>query len=174
MHGLQTWVALPGAEEESAPRFEHHAGASLPLVHLPGAELRVVAGTGYGAKAPTGVLSPTLYVHARIDAGAALPIDREHAERAVYVVDGSVECAGERFDEGTMFVLQPGADASARAITAANLMLLGGAPLDGPRHIFWNFVASSKERIERAKDDWRAGRFPKVPGDEVDFVPLPE
>jgi redox-sensitive bicupin YhaK (pirin superfamily) len=92
----------------------------------------------------------------------------------VYVVDGTVECAGERFDAGTMFVLRPSADVAARAITPVNAMVLGGAPLDGPRHIFWNFVASSKERIERAKDDWRAGRFPKVPGDDREFVPLPD
>jgi redox-sensitive bicupin YhaK (pirin superfamily) len=174
VHGVQTWVALPAADEEIAPRFEHHPRATLPVVQRPGAELRVIAGTAYGAKAPTGVLSPTLYAHARLDAGATLPIDGEHEERAIYVVDGAVTCAGERFTEGTMVVLRPGAEVDVAAEGASNLMLLGGAPLDGPRHIFWNFVSSSKERIERAKADWRDARFPIVPGDEDERIPLPE
>lgn len=174
MHGIQTWVALPQADEEMEPRFEHHPRATIPVVHRPGAELHVIAGTAYGAKAPTGVLAPTLYVHARLDAGATLPVDEEHEERAVYVVDGSITCGSETFGEGAMLVLHPGAHVSLQALERANVMLIGGAPLDGPRHITWNFVSSSKERIERAKADWREGRFPKIPGDDVEFIPLPE
>lgn len=175
MHGLQTWVALPTSDEEIAPRFEHHPRATLPVVSRPGAELRVIAGTAYGARAPTGVLSPTLYVHARLDAGASLAVDDEHEERAVYAIDAPIECAGERLEPGTMAILRPGARVEIRATTgAANVMLVGGAPLDGPRHIFWNFVSSSKDRIEQAKGEWRERRFPAVPGDDVEFIPLPE
>jgi hypothetical protein len=174
MHGIQTWVALPQADEEMEPRFEHHPEATVPIVDRPGARLRVIAGTAYGAKAPTGVLMPTLYVHARLDAGATLPVDDEHEERAVYVVDGEIECEGKRFGEGAMLVLHPRAQVSVGAVGETNVMLVGGAPIDGARHIFWNFVASSKERLERAKADWREGRFPKIPGDDVEFIPLPE
>ncbi|MDC3962208.1 pirin family protein [Polyangium jinanense] len=174
MHGIQTWVALPQKDEEIEPRFEHHPRSTIPIVNLPGAELHVIAGTAYGAKAPTGVLSPTLYVHARLEAGATLPVTDEHEERAVYVVDGSIECSGKTFTEGAMIVLRPGAEVSIRAIETTNVMLVGGAKIDGERHIFWNFVSSSKERLERAKADWREQRFPKIPGDDVEFIPLPE
>ncbi|HEY4012899.1 MAG TPA: pirin family protein [Polyangiaceae bacterium] len=173
MHGLQTWVALPLEHEETEPRFEHHAAAAVPAWTGPGAECRVIAGTAYGLRAPTGVLSPTLYVHARLAPGATLSVDEEHAERAVYVVRGSVECDGRSFCEGTLVVLRPG-PARVRAAAAADVMLIGGAHLEGTRHIWWNFVASSAERIERAKADWREGRFPKVPGDDEEFIPLPE
>jgi len=174
MHGIQTWIALPLVDEEMEPRFEHHPKNTIPVVTRPGAEIHVIAGTAYGAKAPTGVLSPTLYAHVRLEAGASLPVDDEHEERAVYVIDGAIECNGKTFEEGTMAVLQPGAAAALRAIRAANVMLVGGAKLDGERHIFWNFISSSKERIEQAKADWREGRFPKIPGDDVEFIPLPE
>jgi len=174
MHGIQTWVALPQGDEEIEPRFEHHPRSTIPVVSRPGAELHVIAGTAYGAKAPTGVLSPTLYVHAELDAGATLPIDDEHEERAVYVIDGAIECHGKRFGEGAMLVLHPGAHVAVQAAEKTNLMLVGGAPLDGPRHIVWNFVSSSKERIEQAKADWREGRFSKIPGDDTEFIPLPE
>jgi redox-sensitive bicupin YhaK (pirin superfamily) len=174
VHGIQTWVALRRDVEETEPRFEHHGGASLPVVKRPGVELRLIAGTAYGRRAPTGVLSPTLYVHARLYAGASLDVDDEHEERAAYVVRGEVTAGGERFGEGTMLVLRPGSLASLRAEADADMMLIGGAPLDGERHIWWNFVSSSKERIEAAKTEWREGRFAKVPGDEVEFIPLPE
>lgn len=174
MHGIQTWVALPQRDEEIEPRFEHHPRNTVPIVNRPGAELHVIAGTAYGAKAPTGVLGPTLYVHAELDAGATLPVDEEHEERAVYVVDGAIDCDGKRFGEGAMVVLHPRAHVIVKAIGKTNLMLIGGAPIDVARHIFWNFVASSNERLERAKADWREGRFPKIPGDDVEFIPLPE
>jgi redox-sensitive bicupin YhaK (pirin superfamily) len=174
VNGIQTWVALPKEAEEIEPRFEHHPRRALPGMKRAGAELLVIAGSAYGMRAPTGVLSPTLYVHAHLDAGAVLDVDDEHEERAVYVVGGAVECDGRGFGAGTMIVLVPGVHVAIRATAETDVMLIGGAPLDGPRHLYWNFVASSKERIERAKADWRAGRFPKVPGDEIEFIPLPD
>jgi len=174
LHGIQTWVALPKSHEETEARFEHHPRPTIPVVQRDGAELHVIAGTAYGERAPTGVLSPTLYVHARLTAGATLTIDDEHEERAVYVADGAIECDGRRFEAGAMLVLRAGAATQVSAVSAADLMLIGGAPLDGPRHIWWNFVSSSQERIEQAKADWKDGRFGKVPGDEEEFIPLPE
>jgi len=174
LHGIQSWVALPTRDEEIAPRFDHHPARTIPTLQRPGAELHVIAGTAYGVAAPTHVLSPTLYVHARVEAGAELAIDDEHEERAVYAVDGEFQANGSDFTSGTMLVLHPRAHAVVRARSAGHLMIIGGAPLDGPRHVFWNFVSSSKDRIEQAKAEWREGRFPTVPGDEHEFIPLPE
>jgi len=134
----------------------------------------VIAGTAYGARSPVGVLSPTLYVEARLEAGAGLVVDEGHPQRAVHVAEGAVRIGERRIGTGVMAVLQPGAEVTIEAEEASRLMLVGGAPLDGDRHIWWNFVSSSKDRIERAKDDWRHGRFGKVPGDEREFIPLPE
>jgi hypothetical protein len=172
LHGVQSWVALPTHEEERAPSFEHHPAATLPAFRDGRAELRLIAGSAYGFTAPTPVLSPTLYVHARLAAGATLRVDATHAERAAYIAQGSIEIGGERFGVGTLLVFEPAVEAELRASEAAHVMLLGGAPL-GERFIEWNFVSSSLERIERAKDDWRKQRFPKVPGDEIEFIPLP-
>ena len=174
VHGIQSWVALPTRDEEADPRFEHHPAATIPRLTRGGAELHVIAGSAYGAKAPTGILSPTLYVHARLAAGATLPIDEEHEARAVYVVSGAITHEGTPYPEGALLVLRPGAHVAVQATAASDLMLIGGAPLDGTRHIFWNFVSSSDERLERAKADWRAGRFGKVHDDELEFIPLPE
>jgi hypothetical protein len=173
LHGLQTWVALPKGEEEGDPRFDHHPERSLPVVRAPGAELRVLAGTAYGVAAPTRVLSPTLYVHARLESGASLVVDGEHEERAVFPVRGDFECEGRPLVPGTMSILRPGAGVMLHARSGGDLMLVGGARLDGPRHIFWNFVSSDEARIERAKADWREGRFPVVPGDSLERIPLP-
>jgi len=174
LHGIQSWVALPKAHEEDAPVFVHHPARTLPKVARDGAELTVIAGTAYGARSPVGVLSPTLYVEARLEAGAGLVVDEGHPQRAVHVAEGAVRIGERRIGTGVMAVLQPGAEVTIEAEEASRLMLVGGAPLDGDRHIWWNFVSSSKERIERAKDDWRHGRFGKVPGDEREFIPLPE
>ena len=176
MHGIQSWVAFPTADEEMEPSFAHHKGATLPLVKLPGASLRVLAGHAYGQRSPVAVRSPTLYVHADLEGEADLALPDDHEERAVYVVDGEVTVAGEAQSatEGTMVIFRPGARVVVHANRPSRLMVLGGAPLDGPRHIFWNFVSSSKDRIERAKDEWKRGSFPKVPGDDVEFIPLPE
>ncbi|HET6146563.1 MAG TPA: pirin family protein [Polyangia bacterium] len=173
VHGLQCWVALPSDAEEVSARFEHHPGASLPVAHRRGATLRVIAGSAYGLTAPTGVLSPTLYVDVELAAGAEVPVDGEHEERALYVVEGSVACGGQRVDPGVLTVLRPGASASLAADAPARAVLIGGAPLAGPRYIEWNFVSSSRERLEQAKSDWRERRFPTVPGDENERIPLP-
>lgn len=172
--GLQTWVALPRDCEDMPAAFEHHPQRTLPVVERPGASLRVIAGSAYGRTAPTSVLAPTLYVHARLAAGAELAIDDQHTERAAYVIDGDVTCDGRRFGAATLVVFRAGAPATICATTPANVMLVGGAPLDGPRHIWWNFVSSSRDAIERAKSAWREGRFAKVAGDDVEFVPLPD
>ena len=174
LHGIQSWVALPTAHEEDAPAFAHHPGRTLPKLTRDGAQLTVIAGTAYGAESPVGVLSPTLYVEARLAAGARLTVDGGHPQRAVHVAEGAVKIGERRIGPGVMAVLRPGAEVTVEAEEPARVMLLGGAPLDGDRHIWWNFVSSSKERIERAKDDWRQGRFGKVPGDETEFIPLPE
>jgi redox-sensitive bicupin YhaK (pirin superfamily) len=169
VHGLQLWVALPRAHEEDEPSFHHHPEDSLPRLDRPLARLTVVAGTAYGATSPVTVRSPLFYVEARLEAGARLPLPDDHAERAIYVVAGNVSGYGA----GTMVVFRSGA-AEIVAHEAAHVMLLGGAALDGERHIWWNFVSSSKERIERAKRDWREGRFATVPGDDQEFIPLPD
>jgi redox-sensitive bicupin YhaK (pirin superfamily) len=174
MHGLQCWVALPRAHEEDPPGFDHHPAASIPAVTLPGAQLEVLAGTAYGARSPVGVLSPTLYVCGRLQPGARLPVDVEHEERAFYVAEGDVTCDGRRFGPGNMVVLRPGVPAVVEAAGPSRILLVGGGRLDGERHVWWNFVASSRDRIERAKADWKGGRYPKVPGDEVEFIPLPD
>jgi redox-sensitive bicupin YhaK (pirin superfamily) len=173
LHGIQAWVALPQSHEEDAPAFYHHASASLPQQSRAGVELRLIAGTGFGLRSPVAVASPTLYADLQLAAAAEQTFPAEHAERAFYVAIGELECAGQLFREGDLVVLKPGASVSLRARTAARVMLLGGAPLDGERHVFWNFVSSSNERIERAKADWRERRFPLVPGDEIEFTPLP-
>ena len=174
VHGLQSWVALPLSNEETEPSFHHHAGSSLPVKTEPGLRLRVIAGTAYGLESPVHVFSASLYVHVTLDAEAELPVDDRHAERAAYVVEGNVDLSGTPGTAGQLLVLRTGASATLRAKTAATVMLIGGAPLDGQRHVWWNFVSSSRERIERAKTEWRERRFPPVPGDDVDFVPLPE
>ena len=174
VHGLQSWVALPLEHEEAQPAFHHHASTSLPEKQEGGVRLRVIAGTAYGLESPVRVFAPTLYVHVLLDAGAEIVVDDGHAERATYVVEGEVEVGGAPRSAGELLVLRQGARATVRAKTAASVMLIGGAPLDGPRHVWWNFVSSSRERIERAKSEWREGRFAMVPGDEVEFVPLPE
>ncbi len=174
LHGLQLWVALPRAHEEVAPSFEHHAADALPALEHEGARLRVIAGSAYGATSPVQVLSPLFYVEAQLEQDAALSLPEEHAGRAAYIVDGSVCCDGEAHGPGVMLVFHEDAPARIRAQEPSLVMLLGGAPLDGERHIWWNFVSSSPERIERARRDWREGRFPKVPGDELEFIPLPD
>jgi redox-sensitive bicupin YhaK (pirin superfamily) len=171
---LQLWVALPLAHEEVEPSFDHHPAATLPGLEVAGARVRVLAGSAYGATSPVETLSPLFYVDVALPAGAELPVPAEHAERAVYVVDGALECAAERAGPGRMLVFTPGVEVVLRATTASRLVLLGGAALDGPRHIWWNFVSSSQERIEQAKRDWKDGRFARIPGDDDERIPLPE
>jgi redox-sensitive bicupin YhaK (pirin superfamily) len=173
MHGIQSWVALPTELEETEPAFEHVAGKWLPEVGQPGVRMRVIAGTAFGATSPVKVLSPLFYVEARLDEGAELAFPDGHAERAAYVVEGVIECDGRQVESATMAIVEGGAPATVRALQESRVMLLGGAPV-GPRHIWWNFVSSSQERIEQAKRQWKDGGFPKVPGDAVEFMPLPE
>jgi redox-sensitive bicupin YhaK (pirin superfamily) len=173
-HGIQSWVALPQAHEEDAPRFEHHGRAGIPRIERAGVVLDVIAGGGFGARSPVNVLSPTFYVHAQLERGATLVIDPEHEERGMYVVEGAVQCAGQRVARETLALLAPQRSVVVSALEPARLMLIGGAKLEGERHVWWNFVSSSPERIERAKRDWQAGSFSKVPGDEEEFIPLPE
>jgi redox-sensitive bicupin YhaK (pirin superfamily) len=173
LHGMQTWVALPRAAEETAPAFHHHPAATLPELHRDGVKLRVVAGESFGMRSPVAVFSPTLYVAVDMDAGARLELDDQHAERAVYLVDGALAVDGEPVAARSLAVLATGAVVEIEAKAASRLMLLGGAAIDGERHIWWNFVSSSAARIEQAKRDWAEGRFAPVPG-ETDSIPLPE
>jgi redox-sensitive bicupin YhaK (pirin superfamily) len=174
LHGLQCWVALPLEHEEARPSFQHHDRAVLPAVQLPGAQLDVLVGSAYGAHSPVRVLSPTLYVHARLAAGARLPVDGDYQDRAIYVVEGSVTCDERSFESGTMVVLRSGVRTTIGCSGPARVMIVGGDRLTGERHVWWNYVASSLARIEQAKEDWKNGRFPRVPGDEMEFIPLPE
>jgi redox-sensitive bicupin YhaK (pirin superfamily) len=172
LHGIQTWVALPRSHEETAPSFEHHASASLPEIHMPGAVLRLIAGRAFGQQAPAAVFSPMFYLDAALKSGAAVSLPDEYAERAVYVAEGPVEVAGQRCEVGRMALLDAGGSITVRALAKARVLLLGGDRLDGARHIWWNFVSSSPERIEQAKRDWRDRRFDAVPGDD-ERIPLP-
>ncbi|MFA6268098.1 MAG: pirin family protein [Pseudolabrys sp.] len=174
IHGLQMWVGLPAAQEEIAPGFAHHGTGEFPVVTDNGKTVRVVVGSLYGTASPVPVLHETIFGDVVLQAGASLPIDADHEERAIYVVDGTVEIAGDKFEGGRLLVFKPGDRITVTAATTAHFVLLGGAPMDGPRHIWWNFVSSRKERIEQAKADWKAGHFDKVPGDEIEFIPLPE
>lgn len=174
MHGMQLWVALPKANEEDAPSFQHHPADTIPDAERPGAQLRVIAGSAYGATSPVQVSSTLFYVEAILERGAELELPSEYAGRCAYVVSGTIACDGKPRSEGAMVVFRTGARACITALEPARVMLLGGAPLDGERYMFWNFVSSSKERLERAKAEWKAREFPLVPGDESEFIPLPE
>jgi redox-sensitive bicupin YhaK (pirin superfamily) len=174
LHGLQLWVALPKEHEEVEPSFRHHPADSIPALDTDGARLRVVAGTAYGVTSPVEVLSPLFYVEARIEAGGELALPDEHAERALYVVGGAVSADRKTYGEGTMVAFREHTPASITALAPAHVMLVGGARLEGERYVWWNFVSSSRERIEQAKDDWRSRRFAPVPGDETEFIPLPD
>jgi redox-sensitive bicupin YhaK (pirin superfamily) len=174
IHGLQCWVALPAIEEERAPSFSHHDSVALPCLNENGKTVRVVAGDIYGERSPVETLSETLFADVRLTAGTALPFDAAVEERAAYLVAGEVEIAGDSFTSGRLLVFRPGDAITISARGDAHLVLLGGASMDGPRHIWWNFVSSRKERIEQAKADWKLARFDTVPGDDKEFIPLPE
>ena len=177
LFGIQAWVALPSRNEETDPSFANHAAGDLPVIEAGGTRVRLICGALYGASSPVHTLSEMFYADVMLNSGASVPIPAEHDERAVFVVEGSVEVSndGGTFDAGQLLVLRPGAEITLRApeSSATRMMLLGGAPLDGKRHIWWNFVSSSPERIEQAKDDWKSGRFAPVP-EETEFIPLPE
>jgi len=170
--GIQAWLALPQEWEETDPAFSHHPATTLPLFEEGGARMRLIAGEAFGAKAPVPVHSPLFYLHCELSAGARAELGPEHPERAAYVASGAIELDGQRFSQGQMLVFRPGAPVSLRAAGAATVMLLGGEPL-GERFIEWNFVSSSKQRIEQAKADWRAGRMKLPDLDRDEFIPLP-
>jgi hypothetical protein len=171
--GIQSWVALPKAFEETAPAFEHVAMDRLPLIEDRGVVVRVVAGSVYGARSPVKTHSDLFYADVRMTAGSVLPLPADHEERGIYIAEGEIAIADQSFAAGRLLVFRPGDAISVKALSDARIMLLGGEPMDGPRHIWWNFVSSSKDKIEAAKDDWKRGRFAIVPGDDKDFIPLP-
>ncbi|PRP99637.1 pirin family protein [Enhygromyxa salina] len=173
LHGIQLWVALPAQFEEVEPEFHHHGADTLPEVERGGARLRVLAGSAFGVTSPVHVFSPLFYVEAIMPAGSEVELPTGHPDRAAYIAEGSVSCGAEPAEAGRMLIYAAGTSPRLTAITDARVMLLGGAPLEGQRHIWWNFVSSNRERIEQAKQDWAEGRFPKVPGDEDEFIPLP-
>jgi redox-sensitive bicupin YhaK (pirin superfamily) len=173
MHGIQTWLGLPQAYEETTPGFAHFAIAELPTHEANGASVRVVAGHAFGLKSPVSVFSDTLYADVMLSPGASLRLTDEHPERGVLVIDGGIDAAGKRLEAGAMAVFDANEAVTLAAPKGAHVMLFGGAPLDGPRHLNWNFVSSSSARIEQAREDWKAQRFGRIPG-ETEFIPLPE
>ncbi len=178
MFGLQTWLALPGSEEDAPARFEHASADSLPVIEEGGVRLRLILGHAYGARSPVKVPTELFHIDAELAPGAMLPLPDEHEDRGVHVLSGSVEVAGQNFEASRMMVFRPGDRLSLRAGPAgARIILLGGATMPGPRHIWWNFVASSKERIEAAKEAWQAGDFThgrfRLPPGETEHIPLP-
>ncbi len=179
LFGIQTWVALPEAFEDAPAAFEHAPKETLPFLEGEGKEVRLILGHAWGEKAPVQTYSEMFYADAVLAGGAMIPLPDDHEDRGVYVVEGEITVAGDRFTAGQMMVFRPGDRISLKAgPSGARLMLLGGATLGGPRHIWWNFVASSRDRIDAAKEAWRAGdwahgRFRLPPGDEEEFIPLP-
>ncbi len=174
LHVAQLWVALPKAHEEIEPEFHHHPTESLPAFELNGVRVRLLAGSAYGKVSPVRVFSPLFYLEAELPAGSTLALPEEHEERGVYVLSGELATGEDRLAPRSLYLFKPGGAPSVHANRDARVLLLGGAAPDGPRYIEWNFVSSSRERIEQAKAEWRAGAFPKVPGDELEFIPLPE
>ena len=174
LSGIQTWLALPTAKEEAEPAFEHVGRDALPVVGGANARARVVMGRLWGETSPVTCHSHTVYADIDLGAGGAMPVDPEADERGLYVAEGEASLDGLPLDAGTLYVLRPGTSASLRSERGAHVMLCGGAPLDGPRHVWWNFVSSSRDRIRAARDDWKAGRFPLPPGDDAEWIPLPE
>jgi redox-sensitive bicupin YhaK (pirin superfamily) len=173
LSGIQAWVGLPQHEEESPPRFAHHDADSLPQLEHDGLQMRLIAGTLAGLRSPVETLSSMFYADARLQPGATLTLDHEHAERALYVCQGALEIERQSFGTDRLLVLRSGRRVQALSRDGARLLLLGGAPLDGARQVWWNFVSSSPERIQRAAEQWRQGGFARVPDDD-EFIPLPD
>jgi redox-sensitive bicupin YhaK (pirin superfamily) len=173
LSGIQAWAALPKSHEETAPAFAHVAEAELPRITGEGKRVRLIMGSLYGETSPAVFPHACFYAEAVLAPGAVLPLDPDYDERALYIVSGEVDIAGETFGPGRLLVFRPGDRISILATSQCRLMILGGEPMDGPRHIWWNFVSSSKDRIDQAKNEWRTGRFDIVPGDAEEFIPLP-
>jgi redox-sensitive bicupin YhaK (pirin superfamily) len=173
LHGIQTWVALPKAHEETEPAFFNFAANQLPTVEGIGARVTMIAGEGWGARSPVAVFSETLYADIYLSAGTRIELPNVD-ERAIYVLDGGVRVRDRDFDANVFVVFTKGTEIVIEAIGDSHLIVVGGETMDGPRHIWWNLVSSSQDRIEEAKADWKAGRFPLIPGDDQEFIPLPE
>ncbi len=174
LHGLQFWVAMPRTKEEIEPSFAHLDGQELPTIEGEEKKIRVVAGALFGVRSTLATFTETLFADVTLAAGASLPLDAEHEERAVYVSSGEIDVAGDRFGTGRLLVFRPGDKITLKAVAPTRIALVGGSALDGPRYVWWNFVSSRMERIEQARNEWKLGRFGKVPGDEIEFIPLPE
>jgi redox-sensitive bicupin YhaK (pirin superfamily) len=174
LSGIQTWLALPTRKEEIEPAFEHVARDALPVVDGGGASARVVMGSLWGATSPVTCHSETIYADIALQAGGSMPIDAGADERAVYLAEGDANLDQIELEPHILYLLRPGIAATLRTRGGGHVMLAGGAPLDGPRHVWWNFVSSSRDRIRQARDDWQAMRFPIVPGDAEERIPLPE
>jgi redox-sensitive bicupin YhaK (pirin superfamily) len=175
MFGIQSWIALPQDHEEMAPSFQHFDAAVLPTIEDGGLRARVIAGSAFGQKSPVGMVSEWLYAEVLLDAaGMTAPLDADHEERAIYVTEGEIDIAGDTFEAPRLLVFRPGDRITVKATRPSRLMFLGGAALEGPRYLWWNFVSSRKERIEQAKEEWKSGRFALIPGDDKEFIPLPE
>ncbi|MEA3035177.1 MAG: hypothetical protein QOH04_936 [Sphingomonadales bacterium] len=173
LSGIQTWLALPTAKEEIEPAFEHVPEGRLPCVDATAAKARVVMGTLWGCTSPVTCHSETIYADIQLGAGGSMPVDPAADERALYVAEGEASLDGLPLERSVLYVLRPGTSATLRSAGGAHVMLCGGAPLDGPRHVWWNFVSSRRERIQQAKEDWRDGRFDLPPDDDNEFIPLP-
>ena len=174
LYGMQTWLALPDGQEEIEPAFEHVGQSALPLVEGEGVSARVLMGTLWGKTAGVTEHSQTIYADILLDSGASVPIDAGADERAVLVTEGVASLDGQKLDLYTLYILAPGEPMTLRGETPSRVMLLGGEAFATKRHVWWNFVSSSRDRINQAKDDWKARRFPIVPGDEEEFIPIPE
>ena len=174
LYGMQTWLALPDNQEEIDPAFEHVDGSALPLVESNGVSARVLMGTLWGKTAGVTEHSPTIYADIMLGAGSSVPIDADADERAVLVTEGVAELDGQKLDLYTLYILAPGEAMTLKSQTPSRVMLLGGEAFATPRHVWWNFVSSSRDRINQAKEDWQERRFPIVPGDEKEYIPIPE
>jgi len=174
LSGIQTWLAMPEAAEEMDPAFEHVTKAQLPLIGAHGARTRIIMGSLWGETAPTTTYAGTIYADIRLDPGASIPIDDSAEERAIYLAMGEATLEGVPLEPQVLYVLRPGIAATLRSATGGRAMLCGGDAFATPRHVWWNFVSSSRDRIEQAKRDWRAGNFPLVPGDDVESIPIPD
>ena len=172
--GMQTWLALPDGREEIDPAFDHVPGAQLPLIEDGGASARVLMGTLWGATAGTPCHSPTIYADIDLKPGGSIPIDSDADERAIMTIGGEAELDGLRLEPYSLYVLAPGHTPVLSSAAGGRAMLMGGGAFATPRHVFWNFVSSSRDRINQAKEDWKAMRFPLIPGDDEEFIPIPE
>jgi redox-sensitive bicupin YhaK (pirin superfamily) len=173
LHGLQLWLALPEESENTEPRFLHYPASSIPTTSVDGVPVRIMIGTAYGCESPVATLSRTLYVEARLTAGQSLPMPESADPIALYFISGQVRLGEQTVEAGSMLVIDPPARTAIVADNDCVLVLVGGAPL-GDRHFWWNFVSSQQAAIDRARRDWQEGRFPKVPGDSEEFIPLPD